>query len=197
MAEPPVAFSADRPPAGTSRACGTSAATRASPVTTVSKNATSSAEVRTARTPTPPDPHASITARRESRHPPWPAAAGRGVARWWGPTPVHSPSQTALDRSTQRSSPDPGGSPRSRDRSAKYSWSPGSSATGRPPPACAAPRGRAPGAAPPPKAASSDPTGSGPEGNGAGNRSSGSGHAAACTGSRRAALTRSASRESW
>ena len=96
-------------------------------VRTVSKNATSSAEVRTARTPTPPVPQASMTARRVSRQLPGPPAGGRTAAtrREGCPVPMHSPSQTALDRSTQRSSPVPGRSARSRARSVKYSWSPG------------------------------------------------------------------------
>jgi len=38
---------------------------------------------------------------------------------------MHSPTQTALERSTHRSSPVPGRSTRSRERSVKYSWSPG------------------------------------------------------------------------
>jgi hypothetical protein len=180
-------------------------------VRTVSKNATSSAEVRTARTPIPSAPQASMTARLLSRHLPCPPDGCRpGHARspggccpgaccpgaccpgMWcpatccpgtccpgmccpaspcpgcgcGPVPMHSPSHSALDRSTQRSSPVPGRSARSRDRSVKYSWSPGR-----------------------------EPV-SGPA-HAAGNRSSGSGQAAACSGSMRAALIRAANWESW
>jgi hypothetical protein len=86
-------------------------------LSTVSKNVTSSAEVRTARTPIPSDPHASMTARRV-RHQPFRC----------------SPSHSAESRSTQRNSPLPGRSDRSLDRSEKYSRSPGrnSGRTARP-----------------------------------------------------------------
>jgi hypothetical protein len=74
-------------------------------------------------------PQASITARLVSCQLPGPLTDGRAIGRWLGrwrggmrwPIPAHSPSQTALDRRTQRSSPVPGGSARSRERSAKYS----------------------------------------------------------------------------
>ncbi len=224
-------------------------------LSTVSKNVTSSAEVRTARMPIPPAPHASMTARRVSCHPPrstaapgavtvpralmapgtpaWramrpaapralagPLSVRRGQGRcqgspcWPGPvtpatpagratpagpgrpvipgtpvipcrpvtrgTPVipcrpvspggpagrasaAGPIQRAAERIVQRSSPAPAGSPRSLDRSEKYSQSPGRK----------------------------DSMGRGP-----GNLSSGSGQLAAWPESCRAALSCSASRRS-
>lgn len=77
-------------------------------LSTVSKNVTSSVEVRTARTPIPSDPHASMTARRVRNQP-------RRCP----------PSHCAESRSTHRNSPLPGRSDRSLDRSEKYSRSPG------------------------------------------------------------------------
>lgn len=135
-------------------------ATSGSP-STVSKNVISSAEVGTARTAIPSVPHASMTARRVSRQPGWSRASPR-------PRP---PSHSAESRSTHRNSPWPGRSDRSRERSEKYSRSPG-----RNPRAVTCPE---------------------PDGwPGSGKRSSGSGHAAACSGSSRAAVTLAASCDS-
>jgi hypothetical protein len=153
------------------------AATAAPPgsLSTVSKNATSSAEVRTARTPIPSAPHASMTARRVSDQPPgWPDPRRAARAGPYLPDGVCSSSHTAESRSTHRSSPVPGKSDRSLDRSAKYSRSPGrnSARAARPgTPGC-------PGC---------------PGCPGSGKRSSGSGHATACAGSSRAAVTPAAS----
>jgi hypothetical protein len=141
-------------------------------LSTVSKNVTSSAEVRTARTPIPSAPHTSMTARRVRDQPaPWPDP---GVA-----APILS-SQTAESRSTHRNSPLPGRSDRSLDRSEKYSRSPGRNSR----------RETRLGEA-------GESGGAGTPGSpGSGKRSSGSGHASACAGSSRAAVTLAASCDS-
>jgi hypothetical protein len=145
-------------------------------LSTVSKNCTSSDEVRTARTPIPSAPHASMTARRVRDQPPgWPdpGLTGPGCPRL--PDGRRSSSHSAESRSTHRNSPLPGRSDRSLDRSEKYSRSPGrnSGRETRPgEPGCPA---RWPGS---------------------GKRSSGSGHATACAGSSRAAVTLAASCDS-
>ncbi len=98
-------------------------------LSTVSKNVTSSAEVRTARRPIPSAPHASMTARRVSRQPPGrPRAPGR-----------RPPSHSAESRSTHRNSPLPGRSSGFLERSKKYSRSAGRNPAPTPPP------GRGPG----------------------------------------------------
>jgi len=125
---------------------------------------TSSADVSTARTPVPRSPHASTTARRLSCQWPGPVLALPAPALAW-PAAGLPWCQCALDLSTQRISPPPGGSLRSFDRSVKYSRSPGWKASG-------APRTASPGT---------------------GNLSSGSGHAQACAGSAIAACTWAAS----
>ncbi len=97
--------------------------------------------------PTPSAPQASSTARRDNRQPgalagppalpagpralpAGPRAVLAGHGRCSGarlrPVPAQSPTQSALDLSTHRSSPVPARSPLSLDRSAKYSASPGS-----------------------------------------------------------------------
>jgi hypothetical protein len=154
------------------------ATTATGSLSTVSKNVTSSAEVRTARTPIPPAPHASITARRVRDQPPgWPdpGLSAPGCPR--RPDGHRSPSHTAESRSTHRNSPLPGRSDRSLDRSEKYSRSPGRNSG----------REDWPGGPAAPAA---------PGGPGSGKRSSGSGHTAACAGSSRAAVTLAASRDS-
>ncbi len=95
---------------------GTQPSTAAPPgsLSTVSKNDTSSADVRTARTPVPSIPHASMIARRVRHQPP-----GLGAAA------SRPPRHCAESRSTHRSSPLPGRSARSRERSEKYSRSRG------------------------------------------------------------------------
>ena len=150
------------------------AATAAPPgsLSTVSKNFTSSAEVRTARTPIPSAPHASMTARRV-RDQPDPGLTASGCPRL--PDGRCSSTHSAESRSTHRNSPLPGRSDRSLDRSEKYSRSPSrnSGRDTRPgEPGCPA---RCPGS---------------------GKRSSGSGHATACAGSSRAAVTLAASCDS-
>jgi hypothetical protein len=165
-------------------------------LSTVSKNVTSSAEVRTARTPIPSAPHASMTARRVRDQPPgWPdpgltapevpgltAPACPGLTApacpgLTAPEPTRPPdgrcasSHTAESRSTHRNSPVPGRSDRSLDRSEKYSRSPGRNSR----------RETRPGE---------------PGCPGSGKRSSGSGHATACAGSSRAAVTLAASCDS-
>jgi hypothetical protein len=145
------------------------ATTATGSLSTVSKNVTSSAEVRTARTPIPSAPHASITARRVRDQPsgwPDPGLSSPGCPRWLDGQ--RSPSHTAESRSTHRNSPLPGRSDRSLDRSEKYSRSPGRNS------------GRE----------------DWPGGPGSGKRSSGSGHTTACAGSSRAALTLAPSRDS-
>jgi hypothetical protein len=149
-------------------------------LSTVSKNVTSSVEVRTARTPIPSAPHASMTARRVRDQPPgWPdpgltapefsALIAPGYPRQ--PDGRCSSSHTAESRSTHRNSPLPGRSDRSLDRSEKYSRSPGRNSR----------RETRPGE---------------PGCPGSGKRSSGSGHATACAGSSRAAVTLAASCDS-
>jgi hypothetical protein len=149
-------------------------------LSTVSKNVTSSADVRTARTPTPSAPHASMTARRVRDQPPgWPdpgltspacpSLTAPGSPRL--PDGRCSSSHTAESRSTHRNSPLPGRSDRSLDRSEKYSRSPGRNSR----------RETRPGE---------------PGCPGSGKRSSGSGHATACAGSSRAAVTLAASCDS-
>jgi hypothetical protein len=151
------------------------AATAAGSLSTVSKNVTSSAEVRTARTPIPSAPHASITARRVRDQPPGRPDPGLSTPGCPGRPDGHrSPSHTAESRSTHRNSPLPGRSDRSLDRSEKYSRSPGRNSG----------REDWPGG---PAA---------PDGPGSGKRSSGSGHTMACAGSSRAAVTLAASRDS-
>ena len=71
-----------------------------------------------------------MTARRDSRQEPRPLAGGLTpdgpaadgpAADCARPVPRHSPSHSALERSTQRSSPVPGRSARSRERRVKNS----------------------------------------------------------------------------
>jgi hypothetical protein len=166
------------------------AATAAPPgsLSTVSKNVTSSAEVRTARTPIPSAPHASMTARRVRDQPPGRPGPGLtepgcpglteagcpGLTEPGRPRPPDghcSSSHTAESWSTHRNSPLPGRSDRSLDRSEKYSRSPGRNSGLRAWPG-------EPGCP------------------GSGKRSSGSGHATACAGSSRAAVTLAASCDS-
>src|SRR5262249_31868110 len=171
-------------------------------LSTVSKNVTSSAEVRTARRPIPSAPHASMTARRVSRQPPgWPRE----------PRP-RPPSHSAESRSTQRNSPLPRRAPRSRERSERSPRP-----EGRRPARPASPAGSRPGAAqfslrtpqtptgtlgtpqtpvasgPPDRAPGSEDRPGEGQRQGSGNLSSGSGHAVACSGSWRAAVTLAAS----
>jgi hypothetical protein len=164
------------------------AATAAPPgsLSTVSKNVTSSAEVRTARTPIPSAPHASMTARRVRDQPPGRPDPGLTAPGSPGPLDGHClSSHTAESRSTHRNSPLPGRSDRSLDRSEKYSRSPGRNSR----------REIRPGE-PGEPAGAGEPGGPSPGGPGSGKRSSGSGHATACAGSSRAAVTLAASCES-
>jgi hypothetical protein len=160
------------------------ATTATGSLSTVSKNVTSSAEVRTARTPIPSAPHASITARRVRDQPsgwPDPGLSSPGFPRWLDGQ--RSPSHTAESRSTHRNSPLPGRSDRSLDRSEKYSRSPGRNSG----------REDWPGG---PAAPATPATPATPVAPGSGKRSSGSGHTTACAGSSRAALTLAPSRDS-
>jgi hypothetical protein len=149
-------------------------------LSTVSKNVTSSTEVRTARTPIPSAPHASMTARRVSDQNPSRPDPRRTPARCPYRPDAHRPSShCAESRSTHRNSPLPGRSDRSLDRSEKYSRSPG--------------RNSGPAIRPD---GPDGPGGPGSGGSGSGKRSSGSGHAIACAGSSRAAVTLAASCDS-
>jgi hypothetical protein len=163
------------------------AATAAGSLSTVSKNVTSSAEVRTARTPIPSAPHASITARRVRDQPPGRPDPGLSTPGCPGRPDSHrSPSHTAESRSTHRNSPLPGRSDRSLDRSEKYSRSPGRNSG----------REDWPGGSDGPAAPGGPAAPAAPGGPGSGKRSSGSGHTMACAGSSRAAVRLAASRDS-